>query len=118
MIEIKNPADCCGCTACASICAHDAITMKPDALGFLYPEVDKEKCVDCGLCEKVCAFNDHYDTSLNLERPLAYGARHKDMNEVETSRSGAAFIAISDYILEQGGCCLWSRLHGSFPCGS
>lgn len=103
MIEIKNPADCCGCTACASICAHDAITMTPDALGFLYPEVDKAKCVDCGLCEKVCAFNDHYDTSLNLDKPLAYGARHKDMNEVETSRSGAAFIAISDYILEQGG---------------
>lgn len=103
MIEIKNPADCCGCTACASICNHDAITMKPDALGFLYPEVDKGKCVDCGLCDKVCAFNDHYDTSLNLEKPLVYGARHKDMNEVETSRSGAVFIAISDYILEQGG---------------
>lgn len=103
MIEIKNPADCCGCTACASVCNHDAITMKPDVLGFLYPEVDKEKCVDCGLCEKVCAFNDHYDTSLNFDKPLAYGARHKDMNEVETSRSGAAFIAISDYILEQGG---------------
>ena len=30
MIDIKNPADCCGCTACASICAHDAIKMKPD----------------------------------------------------------------------------------------
>lgn len=103
MIDIKNPADCCGCTACASICAHDAITMKPDGLGFLYPEVDKEKCVDCGLCEKVCAFNDHYDTTLNLDKPLAYGARHKDMNEVKTSRSGAAFVAISDYILEEGG---------------
>ncbi len=103
MIQINNPADCCGCTACASICAHDAIKMKPDVLGFLYPEVDKEKCVDCGSCDKVCAFNDHYDTSLNLEKPLAYAARHKDMNEIETSRSGAAFIAISDYILEQGG---------------
>lgn len=103
MINIKNPSDCCGCTACASICAHDAISMKPDALGFLYPEVNEDKCVDCGLCEKVCAFNDHYDTSLNLEKPLAYGARHKDMSEIETSRSGAAFIAISDYILELGG---------------
>lgn len=103
MINIKNSADCCGCTACASICAYDAITMKPDVLGFLYPEVDKEKCVDCGLCEKVCAFNDNYDTSLNFDRPLAYAARHKDMTEIETSRSGAAFIAISDYILEQGG---------------
>ena len=72
-------------------------------MGFLYPVVDKGKCVDCGLCEKVCAFNDHYDTSLNLPQPDAYAARHKDMKEVETSRSGAAFIAISDYILENGG---------------
>ena len=103
MIEKKDKADCCGCTACASICAHDAITMQPDAMGFLYPVVDTDKCVDCGLCEKVCAFNDHYDTSLNLPQPDAYAARHKDMEEVETSRSGAAFIAISDYVLENGG---------------
>lgn len=103
MIQITDKLQCCGCTACASICAHDAITMQPDALGFLYPVVDKDKCVNCGLCEKVCAFNDHYDTSLNLPQPDAYAARHKDMKEVETSRSGAAFIAISDYVLENGG---------------
>ena len=103
MIEIKNKADCCGCTACASICPQEAITMQPDSMGFQYPVVDKDKCVDCGLCEKVCAFNDNYDTSLNLSQPIAYGARHKDMHEVETSRSGAAFIAISDYVLENGG---------------
>ena len=103
MINILDPSQCCGCTACASVCAHDAITMQPDALGFLYPVVDTQKCVDCGLCDKVCAFNDDYDKSLNLSQPTAYGARHKDMNEVATSRSGAAFIAISDYILEQGG---------------
>lgn len=103
MIEIKDKSACCGCTACASICTHDAITMQPDVMGFFYPVVDKEKCIDCGLCEKVCAFNDHYDTSLNLPKPDAYAARHKDINEVETSRSGAAFIAISDYVLENGG---------------
>lgn len=103
MIQIKDKSQCCGCTACASICSHDAIMMQPDALGFLYPVVDKDKCVDCGLCEKVCAFNDHYDTILNLPQPDAYAARHKDMKEVETSRSGAAFIAISDYVLENGG---------------
>lgn len=103
MINIIDKADCCGCTACASVCTHKAITMKPDSLGFLYPEVDINKCTNCGLCEKVCAFNDNYDKSLNLENPEAYGARHKDIHEVETSRSGAAFIAISDWILEQGG---------------
>lgn len=77
--------------------------MKPDVMGFLYPEVDMEKCVDCHLCEKVCAFNDNYDISLNLPTPEVYGARHKDMAQVATSRSGATFIAISDYVLEQGG---------------
>ena len=103
MINIKDPADCCGCTACASICNHDAITMEPDALGFLYPKVDESKCVECGLCEKVCAFNDNYDKSLNLQKPDTYAARHKDMDEVMKSRSGATFVAISDYILDQGG---------------
>ena len=103
MIQIKDRADCCGCTACASICPKDAITMEPDTLGFKYPKVDLGKCIDCGLCEKVCAFNDNYDKSLNLKEPEIYAARHKDMHEIKTSRSGAAFIAISDYILENGG---------------
>ena len=103
MININDPKDCCGCTACASICTHDAITMIPDILGFLYPKINLSKCVDCGLCDKVCTFNNDYDCSLNLPHPEAYGARHKNMREVETSRSGAAFIAISDQILIQGG---------------
>ena len=103
MIKIKDPKECCGCTACANVCSHDAIAMEPDVLGFLYPKVDESKCVDCGFCDKVCAFNDNYDKSLNLPAPDVYGARHKDMNEVMKSRSGAAFVAISDYILEQGG---------------
>lgn len=103
MIQIKDKADCCGCTACASICPKDAIKMESDTLGFKYPKVDLSKCIDCGLCEKVCAFNDNYDKSLNLNKPEIYAARHKNIHEIETSRSGAAFIAMSDYILENGG---------------
>lgn len=99
----KELSDCCGCTACASICNHNAITMEPDALGFLYPKVDISKCTDCGLCENVCAFNDNYDISQNLTEPQCYGARHKNMQEIETSRSGATFVAISDWILKQDG---------------
>ncbi len=103
MVAIKNPSECCGCTACASICNNNAISMQPDALGFLYPIIDKDKCTECGLCEKVCAFHDNYDKSMNLSEPQAYATRHKNMEEVETSRSGATFIAISDYIIENGG---------------
>ena len=60
-INIKNPADCCGCTACESICTHNAIKMLPDELGFLYPVVDDNLCVDCGLCQRVCKFQDKYE---------------------------------------------------------
>lgn len=103
MIRINNKSECSGCTACASICPRDAISMIPDKLGFLYPEVDNTKCIDCGICESVCSFNDNYDRTLNLPSPIAYGARHINLNEVFTSQSGAAFIAISDHVLNQGG---------------
>lgn len=103
MIKITDKSACCGCSACASICVHKAITMKPDGMGFLYPEVDEGKCVDCGLCNQVCTFNATYDKSQNLASPDVYAVRHKDMDEIKTSRSGAVFIALSDWILEQGG---------------
>ena len=103
MIKVEKKAECCGCTACASICPARAISMQPDALGFLYPVADADKCIDCGLCDKVCAFNDGYSKECNLEQPLAFAVRHKDIGEVERSRSGAVFVALSDYILECGG---------------
>lgn len=103
MIHIQKKEDCCGCTACVSICSRDAITMKPDALGFLYPEVDTSKCIDCSLCEKVCTFTKNYNTKNDLTTPIAYAVRHRDIHQVETSRSGAAFIAFSDWILQKGG---------------
>lgn len=103
MIKIENPADCCGCTACASICPRNAIEMQPDILGFLYPAVNNELCINCGLCNDVCAFHSHYDTADNLSEPEIVAARHKNIDEVMKSRSGAMFVALSDYILDNGG---------------
>jgi len=88
--------------------------MKPDGLGFLYPEVDESVCVDCGLCEKVCAFTSYYETPTNLESPILYGARCKDIREVEKSRSGGVFAVVSDYILERGGAIYGAGLDSSF----
>ena len=99
----KTKTDCCGCTACENICPHKAIVMQPDTLGFLYPKIDDSLCVDCGLCEKICSFHTDYDKSLNLLNPIAYAARHKDLQEIQTSQSGAAFVAFSDWILNEGG---------------
>lgn len=103
MIIISDAKNCCGCTACASVCTQGAIKMVPDSLGFLYPKVNESRCIECCACNNVCQFNDNYDRSLNFETPIAYAARHKEIDEVLRSRSGAAFVAISDYILEHRG---------------
>lgn len=56
----KNPVlfnsktDCCGCTACYSICPKHAIKMVYDDEGFAYPEINTSKCISCFLCEDVC----------------------------------------------------------------
>lgn len=103
MLKIDNPADCCGCTACASICVHDAIVMKPDVLGFLYPKVDKEKCIDCGLCEKVCQFKKGYNRYQNFENPQVIALRSKDVKDLRLSQSGSAFYLLAHNFIEQGG---------------
>lgn len=48
--------DCCGCTACFAICPKQAISMVEDDEGFLYPTIDENRCIGCGLCLKVCTF--------------------------------------------------------------
>lgn len=103
MIKIVEKKDCCGCTACASICPHNSITMKPDVMGFLYPVVDMTSCVECGLCEKVCQFHDDYKRYGNYNVPEVYGCRHKDPEELSHSQSGAAAWAITQTFLESPG---------------
>ena len=103
MIRLSTLSDCSGCTACMMICSHKAISMYRDALGFLYPKINTDLCVNCGLCSRVCPFSDLYDKQLNLSEPIAFAVRNKDLHEIETSRSGAAFIALSNKILDCGG---------------
>lgn len=103
MINIVDKKECCGCTACASVCPQNAIVMKPDALGFLYPKVDISLCIDCGLCDKVCSFNENYDKFSDFSTPIPYGVRHQDMDILLSSQSGGAFTALSDIILDRGG---------------
>lgn len=100
---LENKKDCCGCTACASICSHNAITMQPDEMRFLYPSVDVNKCVDCGLCDRVCQFNSNYNRYENYNKPFAFSVRLKDENQLQKSQSGGAFIAIANQILSKGG---------------
>lgn len=100
MIKIYDKKMCCGCTACSKVCAHEAITMNPDKLGFLYPIVDESKCVECGMCDKVCPILN----SNNSRVPISsYAFMHKDPNIRKKSSTAGAFVALAERILLRNG---------------
>lgn len=95
---------CCACTACKNICPKQAIEMLSDEKGFLYPKIDDNKCIKCGLCEKVCFYNTGYKIlDDHLNKIETYAVKHKDFNIRMNSRSGGIFTALSDYILDNKG---------------
>lgn len=88
--------------------------MQPDNLGFLFPKVDNNRCVNCGLCDKVCTFNSLYNTSSNFNLPHPYVARQKNITEVLKSQSGGIFAALSDIILYWNGAIYGAAFDSSF----
>lgn len=99
MIQVYNNKDeCCGCSACKNICPVQAIQMKYDKEGFLYPVIDTNLCIDCGSCKDICSFKLSKKDKKYL--PDTYIYQHKDR---ECSQSGGAFIGLSDYVLQRGG---------------
>lgn len=101
LCEIKE--ECCGCTACATICPKQAITFTYDIEGFLYPQIDDTKCVGCLKCETVCAFKKDIKTSISENsKTKIYAAKSKSRDVVTNSSSGGMFTAFSDAFLERG----------------
>jgi coenzyme F420-reducing hydrogenase beta subunit len=73
--------------------------MMPDENGFVYPSVDESKCVHCGLCEKVCA----YQNVLPPVSEKAIYAAVSGSTDVRESASGGLFAAFAQAVMEQGG---------------
>lgn len=91
---------CTGCAACASVCNNNAIEMYEDVEGFLFPQIDNEKCVDCGLCSKFCPVLTP-DRNNNSNQPEVFALWYDD--DREKSSSGGAFSAFARKVLANGG---------------
>lgn len=101
---LEDIKECCGCGACEKICKQGAISMKSGEQGFLYPEINSEKCNDCGMCRKKCpSINEELNHLLRIgcEKPVTYASY---VNEnINDSTSGGIATAISQKIIEYGG---------------
>lgn len=75
--------------------------MKQDEEGFFYPAVDPARCIDCGLCERVCPM-----LRQQTQQPMtggAYAAYTADDALREKSSSGGVFSVLAEEILSRGG---------------
>lgn len=84
---------CTGCAACVNACPFDAISMSPDAEGFLQPVVDERLCRKCGKCERACPLVSAVQKPRQIEKAPVCGVSSSD--EIwRTSASGGAFSEI------------------------
>lgn len=101
-MEICKQGLCNGCSACRSVCPVGCIEMKRNAEGFLFPVVDESRCVQCGLCGRICPVNAQRN-AMQLEMPKAYAAVSKNHTQRKESSSGGVFSLLAEYVLGQGG---------------
>lgn len=99
-LETQKKEDCFGCRACELICPKKCITMKENEEGFLYPSIDKSKCISCNRCIKVCPHTDSKNSSFACE---IYAVQTKNKEILMQSSSGGAFSELANYILDANG---------------
>ena len=69
--------------------------------GFFYPKVTEDKCIDCGICLKVCPTQTKI--TIDSRNQISNIIYLKDGNKLKESTSGGAFAGFAEYILEKNG---------------
>lgn len=114
MLICQENKICTACGACKNICPKDAIQMNEDSQGFLYPLIDKEKCVNCNFCKNVCKNID----LLTKNFPVwTFASQSKNSTLSQKSSSGGMFAELARYVLSQNGVvfgCTMERVEDGF----
>ena len=104
MPRLADIKSCTGCLACVDVCARGALVSTYNSEGHISFDVVTNKCVECGLCEKVCPVvsDFHYGTnSLKDSKPFAAWCKDSELRAKSTS--GGVFAALAKYVISNGG---------------
>lgn len=100
-VDQAQKSSCVGCSNCANVCPKEAIEMKYDEEGFLYPFIDESACINCGLCLKKCPLTNLDDTPNSYLKVVAGYA--KDREVLLNSTSGGFATTLSNWFVDNGG---------------
>jgi len=92
---------CTGCSACSVLCPTNAIHMKKNDEGFIYPSIN-DACIDCGICFNKCPENNPLKKN-TLFSEKTFALINKDQKDLQVSSSGGAFAAIAKHVLKNNG---------------
>lgn len=68
---------------------------------ILYPSVDKNSCVECGLCDRVCPIQQKCESK--PKKVESYVLRAKTDDVLMNSTSGGFVTPLAKYVLEHNG---------------
>lgn len=77
--------------------------MTADEEGFLYPEVNKGSCINCGLCEKVCPIKFPPVLEESGKKIDAMVVRAQSEDILKRSTSGGFINQLNEYVIRGGG---------------
>lgn len=89
-----------------SSCPVQCIDLVMDKEGFLYPQVDVTRCIDCGKCEKVCP---ELVEAGEGKATGVYAAKNPDDEVRRASSSGGIFTLLAKYVLAENGVVFGAR---------
>lgn len=100
MKQICPQKICTGCGACVNVCPKQCIGLEYDGNGFLQPNINQEKCIECKKCQKVCPAN----VAVQKNNPQkAFVACSKNEDILRLSSSGGIFSELAQSVLDIGG---------------
>ena len=100
MIDLADKTKCCGCFACVLRCPQKCITITEDIEGFLYPHVNVNECIDCGICENTCPCINIEESTI---KHLAFAAKNPSDIIRQNSSSGGVFTQLAETIISKNG---------------
>ena len=110
-IEKLQDYQCSGCCACANACPRNAITMRENMEGFIYPVIDHALCIECSACDRACTQVHEWlqeEDMLNRNSvPQAYAVINDNPLTRDKSSSGGGISTFGGKSYPPRRNCIW-----------